>query len=72
MTEKLLLQQLCIVFRKNIGYLYAIANDAKAILDFDDSSILKFFIKDASPDPMLDIDKVVGMVLENNGTKIYK
>ena len=42
--------------RKNVGYLYAIAQGAKIIFDFDDDNILKFFIKDASPDPVLDID----------------
>ena len=42
--------------RKNVGYLYAIARGAKIIYDFDDDNILKFFIKDASPDPVLDID----------------
>jgi len=42
--------------RKNVGYLYAIAQGAKIIYDFDDDNILKFFIKDASPDPVLDID----------------
>ena len=42
--------------RKNVGYLYAIARGAKVIFDFDDDNILKFWIKGASPDPVLDID----------------
>ena len=42
--------------RKNVGYLYAVAQGAKIIYDFDDDNKLKFFIKDASPDPVLDID----------------
>ena len=29
--------------RKNVGYLYAIAQDAEVIWDFDDDNILKFF-----------------------------
>jgi hypothetical protein len=42
--------------RKNVGYLYAIAQGAKVIFDFDDDNILKFWLKDASPDPVLEID----------------
>ena len=42
--------------RKNVGYLYAIAQGAKVIFDFDDDNILKFWIEGASPDPVLDID----------------
>ena len=42
--------------RKNVGYLYAISQGAKIIFDFDDDNIIKFWLKDASPDPTLDID----------------
>ena len=42
--------------RKNVGYLYAVAQGAKVIFDFDDDNILKFWIEGASPDPVLDID----------------
>ena len=42
--------------RKNVGYLYAIANGAQSIWDFDDDNILKFWMKDASPDKSLEID----------------
>ena len=42
--------------RKNIGYLYAIAQGAKVIFDFDDDNIIKFWMKGASPDISLDID----------------
>ena len=45
--------------RKNIGYLYAIANGAKEIWDFDDDNILKFWIKGASPDGLLEIDTFI-------------
>lgn len=41
--------------RKNVGYLYAIARGAKVIWDFDDDNFLKFWVKGASVDPMLDI-----------------
>ena len=50
--------------RKNVGYLYAISQGAKVIFDFDDDNILKFWLKDASPDPVLDIDNFN----ENGGT----
>ena len=53
--------------RKNVGYLYAVAQGAPVIFDLDDDNILKFFLKEASPDPMLDIDKIIGMVLDNKG-----
>ena len=42
--------------RKNIGYLYAISMGAKTIFDFDDDNMLKFWLKDVSPDPIMDID----------------
>lgn len=42
--------------RKNIGFLYAIARGAKVIWDFDDDNFLKFWIKGAAVDPLLDID----------------
>ena len=45
--------------RKNVGYLFAIANAAKAIWDFDDDNILKFWIKGASPDDSLELDHYI-------------
>ena len=42
--------------RKNIGYLFAISQGAKIIFDFDDDNIIKFWIKDASIDPVMDVD----------------
>ena len=42
--------------RKNVGYLYAIANGAKVIFDFDDDNLIKFWMEGSSPDPVLDID----------------
>ena len=45
--------------RKNVGYLYAIANGARSIWDFDDDNSLKFWMKDASPDKALEIDQFV-------------
>ena len=42
--------------RKNVGYLFAIANGAKTIWDFDDDNIMKFWMKDSSPDNLLEID----------------
>ena len=45
--------------RKNIGYIYAIANGAKVIWDFDDDNILKFWMKGASPDDSLEIDHFI-------------
>ena len=42
--------------RKNVGYLFAISQGAKVIFDFDDDNIIKFWMKDASIDPTLDID----------------
>ncbi len=45
--------------RKNIGYLYAVANGAEYIWDFDDDNQLKFWLKNASPDPLLEIDQFI-------------
>ena len=45
--------------RKNVGYIYAIANGAKVIWDFDDDNILKFWMKGASPDESLEIDSFI-------------
>ena len=45
--------------RKNVGYLYAIANGAKVIWDFDDDNSLKFWLKKASPDDVLEIDSYI-------------
>lgn len=42
--------------RKNVGYLYALAHGATVIFDFDDDNMLKFWIKDSSTDPSMDID----------------
>ena len=42
--------------RKNVGYVYAISQGAEVIFDFDDDNIIKFWMKDASPDPVLDIN----------------
>ena len=51
--------------RKNIGYLYAIANGAQVIWDFDDDNILKFWLKGATPDDALEIDSFVGNIEGN-------
>ena len=51
--------------RKNIGYLYAIANAAQVIWDFDDDNILKFWLKGATPDDALEIDSFVGNIEGN-------
>ncbi len=42
--------------RKNVGYIYAIANGAKVIWDFDDDNYLKFWLDGASPDKQLDLN----------------
>ena len=39
-----------------MGYVYAIANGAQMIFDFDDDNLIKFWVEGASPDPVLDID----------------
>ena len=39
--------------RKNVGYLYAIANGAEIIWDFDDDNMLKFWIEGAATDENL-------------------
>ena len=58
--------------RKNIGYLYAIANGASAIWDFDDDNIMKFWMKDAAPDPMLEIDNFIDSIKGKQGhNQIY-
>ena len=43
--------------RKNVGYLYAVANGAEVIYDFDDDNMLKFWIDGATTDTNLWIDK---------------
>ena len=43
--------------RKNVGYLYAVANGAEVIYDFDDNNMLKFWIDGATTDTNLWIDK---------------
>ena len=45
--------------RKNIGYLFAISNGANVIWDFDDDNIIKFWMKGASPDSLLEIDHFI-------------
>ena len=45
--------------RKNIGYLYAMANGADFIYDFDDDNALKFWIFGALNDTNLEIDTFV-------------
>ena len=51
--------------RKNIGYLYAIANGAKYIWDFDDDNIIKFWLKNSSPDKALEIDNFIESMIGN-------
>ena len=41
--------------RKNVGFLYAIACGAKVVWDFDDNNLLKFWLREAAPDPTLEI-----------------
>ena len=36
--------------------MFAIANGADIIFDFDDDNLIKFWMEGASPDPVLDID----------------
>ena len=50
--------------RKNLGYLYAIAHGAQVIFDFDDDNLLKFWVREASPDPFLDIDYIADNLSE--------
>ena len=45
--------------RKNVGYLYAISQGAKVIWDFDDDNLLKFWLKRAAPDDVLEIDSFI-------------
>ena len=35
---------------------YILIPGAEVIFDFDDDNMLKFWMKDASPDPVMDID----------------
>ena len=42
--------------RKNVGYIYAIAHNAKVIWDFDDDNYLKFWLDGASPHTNLDLN----------------
>ena len=39
-----------------IGYLFAIANGAEVIWDFDDDNMLKFWLEGASPDNRLNLN----------------
>ena len=45
--------------RKNVGYLYAISRGARVIYDFDDDNLIKFWMRDGSPDSSLDIDYII-------------
>ena len=42
--------------RKNVGYIYAISQNAEVIFDFDDDNLIKFWLNNASPDPVLDLN----------------
>ena len=42
--------------RKNIGYIYAISQGAEVIFDFDDDNLIKFWLSNASPDPVMELD----------------
>ena len=42
--------------RKNVGYIYAISQGAEVIFDFDDDNLIKFWIHNASPDPVMDLE----------------
>ena len=53
--------------RKNVGYIYAISQGAEVIFDFDDDNMLKFWLSNASPDPMLELDN---FSQQGNGGKI--
>lgn len=48
--------------RKNVGYLYAIANGAQQIWDFDDDNYFKFWLNGAAPDPFLEVDTFVDIM----------
>ena len=43
----------------NLKLFHPIANGAKFIWDFDDDNILKFWLKNASPDSALEIDNYI-------------
>ena len=58
--------------RKNIGYLYAIANGATVIWDFDDDNILKFWMKGATPDDSLEIDHFIDALNGNIFFPIFR
>ena len=45
--------------RKNIGYLYAIQHGAQVIWDFDDRSLMKFWMSGAAPDSSLTLDSAI-------------
>jgi hypothetical protein len=45
--------------RKNVGYLFAIANGAKVIWDFDDDNMIKFWLKGAASDSAMELDTFV-------------
>ena len=47
------------VTRKNVGYLYAIQHGAQVVWDFDDHSLMKFWMPGAAPDSSLLIDAAI-------------
>ena len=47
------------ISRKNIGYLYAIQRGAQVVWDFDDHSLMKFWMPGAAPDSCLLIDTAI-------------
>lgn len=47
--------------RKNVGYLYAVANGAEAIWDFDDDNMIKFWMEGAAVDENMWIDKFANL-----------
>lgn len=60
--------------RKNIGYLFAISYGANVIWDFDDDNIIKFWMKGASPDNLLEIDHFINNLhskFQKNESKLH-
>ena len=47
------------VARKNVGYLYAIQHGAQVVWDFDDRSLMKFWMSGAAPDSSLVLDSAI-------------
>lgn len=48
-----------LIARKNLGYLYAIQHGARVVWDFDDHTLLKFWMPGAAPDGPLYIDDAI-------------